>query len=45
MYVAWSIESFFVSRIVQNKMIPESCSEEVNQKISFMNKINNFIFC
>ena len=36
MYVVWSI--------VQNKRIPESLLGEVNEKIAFMCKNNNFIF-
>ena len=38
------VSKVFVSAIVRNKMIPESLLEEVNEKISFMCKNNNFIF-
>ena len=34
----------FVSAIMQNKRIPESLLDEVNEKISFMCKNNNYIF-
>ena len=34
----------FVSAIVRNKRIPKLFLEEVNEKISFMCKNNNFIF-
>ena len=34
----------FVSAIVRNKRIPESLLEELNEKISFMCKNNNFTF-
>ena len=38
------VSKVFVSAIVRNKRIPESLLEEVNEKISFMCKNNNFIF-
>ena len=38
------VSKVFVSKIVRNKRIPESLLEEVNEKISFMCKNNNFIF-
>ena len=38
------VSKVFVSAIVRNKRIPESLLEEVNEKISFMFKNNNFIF-
>ena len=38
------VSKVFVSAIVQNKRIPESLLEEVNEKISFMCKNNSFIF-
>ena len=38
------VSKVFVSTIVRNKRIPESLLEEVNEKISFMCKNNNFIF-
>ena len=38
------VSKAFVSTIVRNKRIPESLLEEVNEKISFMCKNNNFIF-
>ena len=44
MCITWSIENIFVSAVVRNKRIPESLLEEVNEKISFMCKNNNFIF-
>ena len=38
------VSKVFVSAIVRNKRIPESLLEEVNEKISFMCKNNNFSF-
>ena len=38
------VSKVFVSAIVRNKRIPESLLEEVNEKISFVCKNNNFIF-
>ena len=38
------VSKVFVSAIVRNKRIPELLSEEVNEKISFICKNNNFIF-
>ena len=38
------VSKVFVLAIIQNKRIPESVWEEVNKKISFMCKDNNFIF-
>ena len=38
------VSKVFVSAIVRNKRIPESLLEDVNEKISFMCKNNNFIF-
>ena len=38
------VSKVFVSAIVRNKRIPESLLEEVNEKISFMCKNNNYIF-
>ena len=38
------VSKVFVSAIVRNKRIPESLLEDVNEKISFMFKNNNFIF-
>ena len=38
------VSKVFVSAIVRNKRIPELLLEEVNEKISFMCKNNNFIF-
>ena len=38
------VSKVFVSAIVRNKRIPESLLEEVNEKIYFICKNNNFIF-
>ena len=38
------LSKVFMSTIVRNKGIPESILKEVNKKISFMCKNNNFIF-
>ena len=38
------VSKVFVSAIVRNKRIPESLLDEINEKISFMCKTNNFIF-
>ena len=38
------VSQVFVSAIVRDKRISESVLEEVNKKISFMCKNNNFIF-
>ena len=38
------ISKVFVSAIVQNKRIPESVLEKLNEKISFTCKNNNFLF-
>ena len=38
------VSKVFVSAIVRNKRIPQSLLEEVNEKISFMCKNNNFSF-
>ena len=38
------VSKVFLSAIVRKKRIPESLLEEVNEKVSFMCKNNNFIF-
>ena len=38
------VSKVFSSAIVRNKRTPKSSLEEVNEKISFMCKNNNFIF-
>ena len=40
----YGVSNVFVSAIVRNKRIPKSLLEEVNEKISFICKNNNFIF-
>ena len=44
-YISHGVSKVFVPAIVRNKKIPELAAfEEVNKKISFMCKNNNFIF-
>ena len=41
--ISHGVSNVFVSAIVRNKRIPESLLEEVNEKMFFMCKNNNFI--